>query len=112
MNIRTRCWFRNSERSCPVHAKRSDPASPHPEALDPFLSGRQGLQSGILALMRQVHSANDGGQWLEADEFPGLSRTIRGQPNGGHGIFRTQQRLDLLPARFDREERATIRITL
>src|SRR5215472_5893923 len=81
---------------------------PHPKTSAPTAAWRDRLQPGILAFVRQVHPADDGGQRLEADELAGLPFRRCRQPDRRHRERRAEQRLYYLAARFDPEVRPPI----
>src|SRR5580658_3458749 len=84
-------------------SSRSNPACPYPETLGPLPGGGNRLQLGILALLRQVHSTDDRGQWLKANELAHLSGRRRRQINSSNAIFGPKQNLHRFAAGFDGE---------
>src|SRR6266567_4679875 len=90
----------------------SNTAGLYPETLGPGSTRRHGLKARPLAFMRQVYSADDRRERLKTDEFTRLSVGTRRQPDGGDGVFGSEQRLHFLAARFDPEVRAAESISL
>src|SRR5712692_5146481 len=103
---------RFSDPCLEIYHWQSDSAGPYPETLSPLSARGDGLQTGVLALVRQVHAADDRGQRLEADEFARLPGRRRGKPDRRDRVLGSEERLHDLALRFDREVRTTFGVAL
>src|SRR5262249_18701854 len=89
-----------------------NPSSPYPETALPSPASGNRLLAGVLALMGEIHTADDGGERLETNEITRLSGWRRRQPDGHHRETGAEQRLDHLAGRLYPEMRASVGVAL